>query len=68
MESWQPNKLVQDDADVAYEPTDDEGQRIANWLTMKLRVIMFRAKNAPPLVKEIHHDPTYRSQRRWSLE
>lgn len=42
--------LVQDDADVAYQPTDKEGKKIATGLTMYLRLLMWRVKmdNALP--------------------
>lgn len=44
MKSWEPNKLVQDDEDVAYEPTDKEGLQLARGLTLELRLIMWRAR------------------------
>lgn len=44
MELWQPNKLVQDDANVAYQPTDKQGKQIAASLTMYLRLLMWRVR------------------------
>jgi hypothetical protein len=44
VKSWAPGCLVQDDDDVAYQPTDKEGKQIAASLTMYLRVLMWRVK------------------------
>lgn len=49
MKGWEPNKLVQDDADIAYEPDDKEGKRTAAKITMLLNLMLWRAKMAQAL-------------------
>jgi hypothetical protein len=49
VDTWQPNKLVADEENVAYEPKDKEGRILANALTLYLRLLMHRVKmKAPP--------------------
>jgi hypothetical protein len=44
VDTWQPNKLVDDEQNVAYEPKDKEGKQLARSLTLYLNLLMWRVK------------------------
>lgn len=48
MEIWKPGMLIQDDADIAYEPQDKEGKRIAAYIALELKLIGWRVKMQTP--------------------
>jgi hypothetical protein len=60
VKSWEPNKLVQDEQDVAYEPTDKKGKQLARALTMQLRLIMWRAKIDATRKQEPYDGPSHK--------